>query len=366
MDTLRYWVTEMHVDGFRFDLASALARGEYGEPLISPPILWEIESDPVLAGTPIFAEAWDAAGLYQVGSFIGDRFGEWNSHFRDDVRSFVKGDPGQAVNLSMRVAGSPDIYPRPDRHVRRTLNFITAHDGFTLNDLVSYNEKHNLANGEENRDGHADTRSWNCGAEGPTDDPEVNRLRSRQVRNLLTLLFLSQGTPMMLMGDEVRRTQGGNNNAYSQDNPIGWFDWDDVERHADVLRFATEIIHLDKELEVLQLTRYPHLGPHESEPWILFQGREVGKPEWGDEVRWLAWTLADPKRHTLLHIMANAFWEPLEFELPALDPGRFWQRIIDTAAEPPLEIQRGSSAPEVLGSSLLVEARSISVLRAAP
>ena len=214
-DSLRYWVTHMHVDGFRFDLASILSRDESGRPLQNPPVLWDIESDPLLAGTKLIAEAWDAAGLYQVGSFIGDTWQEWNGRFRDDVRRFWKGDDRTVPALAKRLLGSPDLYGHEEREAEQSINFVTCHDGFTLNDLVSYNQKHNEPNGEHNRDGSDDNASWNCGTEGPTDDPEVEALRSRQVKNFATVLMLAAGTPMLLMGDEVRRSQGGNNNGYS-------------------------------------------------------------------------------------------------------------------------------------------------------
>ena len=220
LDCLRYWVSEMHVDGFRFDLASVMARDEEGQPMKNPPILWEIESDPVLAETKIIAEAWDAAGLYQVGSFIGHRWAEWNARFRDDVRRFVKSDPGMVRDLAARLNGSRDLYQQPDRNPNRSINFVTAHDGFTLNDLVSYNVKHNTPNLEKNLDGLDTNYSWNSGVEGPTPDPEIQALRSRQIRNFLLILFISQGTPMIRMGDEVRHTQAGNNNAYCQDNAL--------------------------------------------------------------------------------------------------------------------------------------------------
>ena len=239
VDSLRYWVEAMHVDGFRFDLASILARDASGHPLPNPPVLWDIESDPVLAGTKLIAEAWDAAGLYQVGSFIGDSWKEWNGRFRDDVRSFFRGDEGAVGRLADRVLGSPEIYGHEEREAEQSVNFVTCHDGFTLNDLVSYDHKHNAANGEDNRDGANDNRSWNCGVEGPTDDPAVEQLRNRQVKNLLTVTLLALGMPMILMGDEVRRTQHGNNNAYCQDNETSWFDWTLVAQHADIHRFVT-------------------------------------------------------------------------------------------------------------------------------
>ncbi len=239
VDSLRYWVQEMHVDGFRFDLASILSRDPRGHLLPNPPVLWDIESDPVLAGTKLLAEAWDAAGLYQVGSFVGDAWKEWNGRFRDDVRDFFRGEPGSVRRIADRIVGSPEIYGHKGREVEQSINFVTCHDGFTLNDLVSYNDKHNEANGEDNRDGDNDNRSWNCGVEGQTDDPVIERLRNRQVKNFLTVTLLSLGVPMITMGDEVRRTQRGNNNAYCQDNELSWFDWTLLERHADVHRFVS-------------------------------------------------------------------------------------------------------------------------------
>ena len=228
----------MHVDGFRFDLASILSRDEAGLPLPNPPILWDIESDPLLAGTKLIAEAWDAAGLYQVGTFVGDTWQEWNGRFRDDVRRFLKGDNGSVPRMATRLLGSPDIYGHEEREAEQSINFVTCHDGFTLNDLVSFNHKHNEANGENNRDGSNDNLSWNCGVEGPTDDPAIEALRNRQVKNFFALELLAAGTPMLLMGDEVRRTQRGNNNAYCQDSEISWFDWTLLERHADIHRFV--------------------------------------------------------------------------------------------------------------------------------
>ena len=225
VDSLRYWVEEMHVDGFRFDLASILARDSSGYPLQNPPVLWDIETDPSLAGTKFIAEAWDAAGLYQVGSFVGDAWQEWNGKFRDDVRDFFRGEPGSLRRAADRMVGSPEIYGHEQREAEQSVNFVTCHDGFTLNDLVSYNGKHNDANGEDNRDGCNDNRSWNCGVEGPTDDQAIERLRNRQVKNFLTVTLMSLGVPMILMGDECRRTQRGNNNAYCQDDEISWFDW---------------------------------------------------------------------------------------------------------------------------------------------
>ena len=223
LDSLRHWVKEMHVDGFRFDLASILSRDASGQVMPNPPVLWDIESDPALAGTKLIAEAWDAAGLYQVGSFIGDSWKEWNGRFRDDVRSFLRGEECSVGRFADRLLGSPEIYGHEEREPEQSINFVTSHDGFTLNDLVSYNEKHNEANGENNRDGANDNRSWNCGVEGPTDDPAVEKLRNRQAKSFLTITMLWLGVPMVPMGDEMRRSQHGNNNAYCQGNKTsGW------------------------------------------------------------------------------------------------------------------------------------------------
>ncbi len=366
LDSLTYWVNEMHVDGFRFDLAAALSRGEFGEPLASPPILWSIESHPVLAGTAIIAEAWDAGGLYQVGSFIGDRFAEWNGRYRDDIRSFLKGDAGYALPASLRIVGSPDLYPRLDRNIRRTVNFITAHDGYTLNDLVSYEEKHNEANGEDNKDGHNDNRSWNGGVEGPTDDPAINAIRLRQVKNFFTLLLMSQGTPMLLMGDEVRRTQQGNNNAYGQDNEISWFDWEDLERHGETLRFVRALLALHNSLDVLHATQHLPLGVRTQEPFVVFHSMEVGKPDWDPETRWLSYTMGDPIAGEQVHVLCNAYWEAIEFALPSPSANQQWRRVIDTALAPPEDIHAAEQAPAVTVESYRVEPRSCVVLLAWP
>ncbi len=255
LDSLRYWVGEMHVDGFRFDLASILTRDSFGQVMSNPPLLWDIESDPALAGTKMIAEAWDAAGLYQVGSFLGDSWKEWNGRFRDDVRDFFRGAQDSVPRIADRLLGSLEIYGHKQREAEQSVNFVTCHDGFTLNDLVSYNQKHNEENGEGNRDGADDNRSWNCGAEGPSDDPAIEAIRNRQVKNFLTVTVLSLGVPMIVMGDEVRRSQGGNNNPYSQDNEISWFDWSLLSRHADIHRFLR-----------LLIARRLHAGPESRAP----------------------------------------------------------------------------------------------------
>ena len=364
LDCLRYWVTEMHVDGFRFDLASVMARDEEGRLLEDPPTLWEIESDPVLAGTKIIAEAWDAAGLYQVGTFIGHRWAEWNGQFRDDVRRFVKGDPDTVTRLAARITGSPDLYRQPDREPNRSINFITSHDGFTLNDLVSYDEKHNQANREGNHDGIDVNYSWNCGVEGPTDDPAVEALRLRQIKNFHTILLISQGTPMLLMGDEVRRTQAGNNNAYVQDNETSWFDWDALEREAGLLRFVRGLIHFTQSRAVFRQERFWTAPQADGSTCVTWHGVHLWQPDWGHESHSLAFTLRQPESGDHLHVMLNAYWEALTFELPPLPDGKHWRRIVDTARASPEDLSTPDAAPAVEGEQCRVEARSAVVLTA--
>ena len=362
-DSLRYWVNEMHVDGFRFDLASVLARDENGEPLASPPVIWDIESDPALAGTKLIAEAWDAAGLYQVGTFVGDAWKEWNGKFRDDVRSFLKSDDGYVTALTHRLTGSPDIYGHEAREPEQSVNFVTVHDGFTLNDVVSYNVKHNEANGEENRDGADDNRTWNCGVEGPTDDPAVEALRNRQVKNFLTLLLVSMGSPLILMGDEVRRTQQGNNNAYCQDNEISWFDWSLPEKHADVFRFVKQLIAVRLRFG-LGRTDADKLSTLLEQLQIQFGGVTPGVLDDGPTSHTLAAQRSSASGAHRLYLMANAYWESLTFVLPPPPPDAAlgWQRLIDTNLPAPDDIHCWESAPPVEGGSYTVGSRSIVVL----
>ena len=257
MTCLRYWVGDMHVDGFRFDLASVLGRDRRGNVMVEPPVIESITEDGVLADTKLIAEPWDAGGLYQVGRFpFGRRWSEWNGKYRDDVRRFWRGDPGFSATLASRVCGSSDVYQWNGRLPRHSVNFVTSHDGFTLNDLVSYDAKHNLANGEFGRDGDDNNHSWNCGVEGETTDPDVRSLRRRQVRNFMTTLMLSQGVPMLLAGDEFLRTQGGNNNAWCQDNDISWVNWELAETNRDFQRFTRELIWLRRRHPVLRRRRF--------------------------------------------------------------------------------------------------------------
>ncbi len=294
VDSLRYWVQEMHVDGFRFDLASILSRDESGHPLANPPVLWDIESDPRLAGTKLIAEAWDAGGLYQVGSFVGDAWREWNGRFRDDVRRFVRGDEGLVSALAARLLASPDLYAHKEREPEQSINFVTCHDGFTLNDLVSFNEKHNEANGEQNRDGCNDNCSWNCGVEGPTGDPQIERLRNRQVKNFLAFNILAIGTPMLLGGDEVRRTQHGNNNAYCQDSEISWFDWSLVEKHAGLLRFVKLLLACRRDPARDTVGDHGTLAEFLESACVHWHGVEVSQADWSSHSRSLAATARAP------------------------------------------------------------------------
>lgn len=362
LDCLRYWVSSMHVDGFRFDLASVMSRDEWGLPIANPPILWDIESDPILAGAKIIAEAWDAAGLYQVGSFIGHRWAEWNGPFRDDVRRFVKGDPNSVQPLMQRITGSRDLYPQPDREPNRSINFITCHDGFTINDLVSYNEKHNLSNLQANSDGSNSNFSWNCGVEGPSDDPQIEDLRLRQIKNLLSILFVSQGTPMILMGDEVRHTQHGNNNAYCQDNEISWFNWQDLETHAGLLRFMRKMIEFTQDCLIFREERFWDTdGP---QPGITWHGVRLGEPDTSENSHSLAFSLHHPGCGVRLHVILNAYWQPLDFELPPLKPSEGWHRIVDTSLPSPDDFYSLQDAPTVKLDFYTTAPRSVVILNA--
>ena len=328
--SLRYWAEEMHIDGFRFDLASVLSRDESGKPLKNPPVLWEIESVPSLAHVKLIAEAWDAGGLYQVGSFIGEKWAEWNGQYRDDVRKFVKGEKGIVKKLASRILGSPDIYPDPDREPNRSINFITCHDGFTMNDLVSYNEKHNEANLENGRDGSSFNDSWNCGVEGPTENPGIESLRLKQIKNFYTILFISQGTPMLSMGDEIRRTQMGNNNAYCQDNEISWMDWNLLVPNSDLHNFVRNLISFIKEKEIFKLEKILTTKKVIGEPHMMWHGTKPYHPDWQHYSRSLAFSLTYPDHNEFLYVIMNSYWKDLTFELPKLKESRKWFPVIDT------------------------------------
>jgi glycogen operon protein len=361
MDSLRYWAAEMHVDGFRFDLASVLSRDESGEPLKNPPILWEIESDPVLANCKLIAEAWDAAGLYQVGTFIGDKWSEWNGQYRDDIRRFIKGEKGQVKKLASRILGSPDIFTDPNREPNRSIHFVTCHDGFTMNDLVSYNDKHNEANLEQNRDGSAYNDSWNCGVEGPTYQASVELLRIQQIKNFFSLMFFSQGTPMILMGDEVRRTQLGNNNAYCQDNNLSWFDWGLVERNSEILDFLKKLVKFAQDLELFKLERILSTTEIVSGPHLIWHGTKPGQPDWNNYSRSLAYSMSYPEYKEYVYVVLNAYWDGLVFSHPRLTNGLKWRRLIDTSQKKPFDFILPDASKPLRNNIYKVAGRSVVV-----
>jgi glycogen operon protein len=363
VDSLRYWVNEMHVDGFRFDLASILARDSSGAVLPNPPVLWDIESDPTLAGTKMIAEAWDAAGLYQVGNFVGDCWKEWNDRFRDDVRDFFRSANGSVKRLADRLLGSPDIYGHREREAEQSVNFVTCHDGFTLNDVVTYDQKHNQENGEGNRDGRDDNRSWNCGVEGPTTDVAIERLRNQQVKNFFVATMLSVGVPMFVMGDEVRRTQHGNNNAYCQNNETSWLDWELLSQHADMLRFVKLLIHRRLLRETEHERRRIPLNQFLRDAKHAWHGVKLNQPDWSFMSHSIALSAELKGEELMLYVILNAYWEGLDFELPTLKNGAGrWRRWIDTALAAPNDICEWNEAGPIEGTSYYAGARSAVVL----
>jgi isoamylase len=346
-DALCYWVEELHVDGFRFDLASVLTRDPTGAVMQYPPVVALAELADQLGETKLIAEAWDAAGLYQLGSFPGRRWSEWNGRFRDDVRRFVRGDPGLVGAVATRIAGSSDLYEWSHRPPLASVNFVTCHDGFTLADLVSYDVKHNEANGEDNRDGANDNISWNCGVEGDTDNAGIEELRLRQIRNFAVVLLVSQGVPMILAGDEVRRTQRGNNNAWNQDNEISWLDWDRAAENEPLHRFWRKLIDFRKRHPTLRRDRFLEAGD------VQWHGCLLGAPGWSDpSSRVLAFTLAD------VHVILNMDDQDLDFELPS----RTWRRAFDTSLPAPFDASEPGAEPVVDGAVYRARARSAVVL----
>ncbi len=344
---LRHWVHNYHVDGFRFDLASILSRDRNGDLIPNPPMVELISEDPLLADTKVIAEAWDAAGAYQVGSFGNHRWAEWNGRFRDDVRGFWRGDQGTLGDLATRLAGSSDLYEHDGRPPFCSINFVTSHDGFSMNDLVSYKEKHNEANNENNCDGDNHNISDNYGVEGDTDIESVNLIRTRQIKNMMATLLLSQGVPMLVSGDEVRRTQHGNNNAYCQDNETSWFDWDLVDQNRDMLRFVQSLIRFRREQPSVRrktfLTGKPvddRLIPDVS--WFSPNGQSL---DWGQSTLAMIAYIAAP--HQIddpeglgrdLVLMFNSTGQEREFSMPLFATGARWNLFVDTAAESPADI----------------------------
>jgi len=376
LDCLHYWVAEFHIDGFRFDLASVLGRDRNGHPLSNPPLLEALAHDPILAGCDLIAEAWDAGGLYQVGNFPSyGRWMEWNGHYRDAARRFLRGDAGVVGDMVQGILGSPNLYAPSGRKPTASVNFLTCHDGFTLRDLYTYNGKHNLANGEENRDGANDNYCWNCGVEGETEDPLVNALRHRLQRNALTLLFLSQGVPMLSMGDELGRTQNGNNNAYCHDEEWNWLDWSPEStpgsNGAGLRRFVSLLADFRRRHSQLRRAEfftgqdvqgcgYPDIGWH---------GVKCGKPDWGSESRSLAFMIAGNTGDVFgpetdfIYAAFNMWHEPLKFELPRLPAGMRWRLVIDTAQPSPDDfLESGSEQLVADQSAITLTERSVIVL----
>ncbi len=341
MSCLGYWVKQMHVDGFRFDLASVFSRGENGHPLYNAPLPWNIEFSRSLAHTKVIAEAWDAAGLYQVGAFPGYRWSEWNGRYRDIIRRFIRGDKGIISDVATCISGSSDMYEHEGKLPINSINFVTCHDGFTLYDLVSYNHKHNEVNGENNRDGHNDNLSWNCGVEGPTHDIQIETLRRRQAKNIMAILFLSQGVPMIQAGDEILRTQRGNNNAYCQNNALTWFDWRMLEQRQDMFRFVKALISFRKRNASLRRRQFltGTKMPGSPLPDITWHGPRLNEPLWDDpDAQILGFTLAaQAPRESHLHVVMNMSPSTCTTFLPEII-GTPWFLAIDTFAPSPSDI----------------------------
>jgi isoamylase len=368
LSCLRNMVSEAVVDGFRFDLASVFGRNMRGEVLVQPPVIEMISEDALMSNTKMIAEPWDAGGLYQVGSFPGgQRWSVWNGQYRDDIRRFWRGEPNMTSALATRLCGSDDLYH--GRGPLHSLNFITCHDGFTLWDLVSYNQKHNIANGESNRDGNDYNISWNCGVEGPTDDPAVLALRKRQVRNFIATLLVSQGVPMLLGGDELLRTQSGNNNAWCQDNAISWVDWDLAGENADFQRFVSHMVALRRRHHALRRKTFFRGTSEGGPPDIAWHGQEPCQPDWSPDSRAVAAVLDGRKTDRPgeidrdFYIVMNAYWEPLVFQIPASPTGRVWRRTVDTALPSPDDALGLDEGPAIkVGHLYTVEARSMVIL----
>ena len=367
LSCLEYWVREMHVDGFRFDLASVLGRGEDGRPMKHAPVLWNIEFSDVLAHTKIIAEAWDVAGLYQVGDFPGYRWAEWNGKYRDVIRQFVRGDEGLISEVATRVSGSSDLYKSDGKLPINSINFMTCHDGFTLHDLVSYSRKHSELNGEVSRD--RSSGNWNCGWEGETDDPDILILRKKQVKNFMAILLLSQGVPMILAGDEVLRTQCGIDNAYCQDNEISWFDWPLVEKNGDMYRFMKLMIAFRKRHPSLMRRRFLTGRKQQGRGLadITWHGTKLHKPLWGDAyARFLAYTLgSDTDKEEDIHVILNMSESQEMASLPRI-AGRTWYVTVDTSQTSPLDIHKPYDRLPVHGHRYLTNPRSVVVLESQP
>lgn len=357
-DSLTYWVTDMGIDGFRFDLASVMNRDKEGRLLQEAPLVESLTYEPILADTKLIAEPWDAVGGYQLGGFHPKehRWAEWNGQYRDAVRCFIKGDEGSKNAFASRITGSQDVFPA--RLPQSSINFVTAHDGFSLRDLVSYNEKHNEQNGEDNRDGSNSNYSWNCGVEGLTEDPGVLGLRRRQMRNAMLALMVSQGVPMILMGDEYGHTKDGNNNTWCQDSPLSWFCWNKQKDNDGFYRYVKEIIAFRHRHAILRQEQFL------TNDLIQWHGRVPFEPDWDDPTPHIAFTLVDPTNQNSLYVAFNATNQEVEFGIPPPPEGRKWHRVVDTFAESPNDIVHESQAPEIENNSYIISSYSSILFKA--
>ncbi len=360
IESLRCWAVELGVDGFRFDLGIALSRGENLIPLDEPPLFEEIESDPQLSDVKLISEPWDCGGLYKLGDFPAKKFRTWNGHFRDDIRRFWKGEKSTIWSLKDRLIGNKSLYNDNNLANIFSINFITSHDGFTLKDLVSFNKKHNLANGENNRDGENNNNSYNYGVEGPTTNIEINNLRKKQQRNLLSTLLLSPGVPMLLMGDEVGRSQGGNNNTWCQDNPLGWMDWDPKNLDHDLKEFVLKLISLRKQLpeffspDSIYDCQKDHTKVKTSPFWIQWHGIKVNKPDWSDWSHTLGFSINKNNEGSAIWLGFNAYKESMLFDLPT--PISPWKKYLDTSI---LKTKNVSKRPLSNQSNVRIESNSL-------
>ena len=362
IDALCYWVTEMHVDGFRFDLASILGRGSDGEVLTNPPLLERIAGNPVLANTKLIAEAWDAAGLYQVGTFPNfGRWAEWNGKFRDDIRRFVRGDKGMVPVLATRLSGSSDLYQDDGRAPHHSINFVTSHDGFTLADLVSYKTKHNEVNGEYNADGDNNNFSANHGVEGPSGDPAICALRERQLRNFASLLILAHGVPMLLAGDEMGRSQNGNNNSWCQDNDMGWLNWVDLEQNHELYQFFCHLIAFRQQHALLRPRHFE--GEENGDRQLAWHGTRLGQVDWSDNSHSLGMHLQGHSDEAEIYLITHAAEDDVDFSLPTSEKQAPWRRFVDTALLSGQSSCVPGEEPEVVDQqSYRVQGRSVVVL----
>jgi len=367
IDCLRYWAAEYHIDGFRFDLATILGRDPWGAPLPNPPLLESLAFDPILSSCKLIAEAWDAGGLYQVGSFPAfGRWGEWNGRYRDCARRFLKGDEGQVGEMAQRLQGSPDLYKHSGRSPATSVNFITCHDGFTLADLVSFNTKHNEANGEDNRDGGDDNHSWNCGAEGWSDDPAIQALRQRQMRNAFAILLTSRGVPLFVMGDEFGRSQHGNNNAYCIDSALTWVDWELLESNRSLHQFVAALISFRHRHPALRQNQFDAPSCANGLPSASFHGTTAWSPDWSAASRQLAWMFSCDRPQPeagvdTVYVMANMAHYASWFELPQLPDGQAWTLAFNTGDVNNAILPEGQT---LASQGLLVGERSVAILHA--